>query len=99
MSRPRNFSWFVEGKIAGMGYPMDSDIPFLAAQGIKTLVSIAGAQNYRESAAAHGLTVHSIAVQDFCPPTMEQMDDFLKIVDNAESVNIHLQMWSSTPDY
>ena len=87
MSQPRNFSWFVEGKLAAMGYPMNEDLAFLAEQGIKTLIDLTGSCLYRESAVSHGFTVHSIAIQDFCPPTIEQIEDFLNIVDNAENVS------------
>ena len=85
--QPRNFSWFVEGKLAGMGYPTDENMPFLAEQNIKTLVNITRDQYYLDSAAAHGMTVHSIDVQDFCPPTNEQIEEFLSIADNADSVS------------
>ena len=85
MSQPRNFSWFVEGKLAGMGCPRDEDIPFLKDQGIKTLVNLTSfsAPNYIKSAEEHELTVHSITIQDFCPPTMEQIQQFISILDNA----------------
>ena len=83
---PRNFSWFVARKLAGFGYPTDENIPFLAAQGIKTLVNTTGTHYYEEAATTHGLTVHSIAVQDFCPPTVEQIEEFIRIVDNADGV-------------
>ena len=91
MSGPRNFSWFVEGKLAGMGYPKDEDIPFLAQEGVKTLVNLTAGDShlYESPARTHGMTVHCINIQDFCPPTMEQIEEFLRIVENAKTVNAH----------
>ena len=92
LSQPANFSWFVEGKLAAMGYPnKDGNIRYLAGQGIKTLVNLTRGQSYSESPAAHGLTVHSISIRDFHAPTMEQIEDFLRVADNAkpESVSPH----------
>ena len=86
---PRNFSWFVEGKLAGMGYPMIEHFPFLAKEGIKTLVNLTShdPSTYEEdSARASEVAVHSINIQDFTPPTLEQIEQFLQIVGNAESV-------------
>ena len=77
----------MEGKLAAMGYPTNEALPFLTEQGIKTLIDLTESCSYRESAVAHGFTVHSIAIQDFCPPTIEQIEDFLKIVDNTEDVS------------
>lgn len=87
MSQPMNFSWFVGGKLAAVGYPMNQDLPFLTEQAIKTLIDLTGSCLYRESAIAQEFTVHSIAIQDFSPPTIEQIENFLKIVDNAENVS------------
>ena len=84
---PRNFTWFVADKLAGMGYPQPEGIPFLAAEGIKTLINVTrGTPNYSEAAAAHRITMHSIDVQDFCPPTTEQIEEFIRLVDNADGV-------------
>lgn len=87
---PRNFSWFIENKLAGLGYPTNEDMSFLTESGIKTLVNLtANSPTYNESATAHGITVHSINIQDFTPPTMSQIDQFLHIVvEEANSVNI-----------
>ena len=92
-SGPRNFSWFVKGKLAGMGYPTSEDVPFLAQLDIRTLVDLTGSYpssscRYTESARACGLTVHSINIQDFCPPTIEQIQEFLKIQESAENVSV-----------
>ena len=94
MSQPSNFSWFVEGKLAAMGYPTNQDLTFLKAQGIKTLINFSNRpSSYRESAEAQGLTVHSIPIQVFYPPTTEQIENFLGIVDTAKSVSIQCSVF------
>ena len=85
---PRNFSWFVEGKLAAMGYPESEDVPFLAMEGIKTLINLTGdSPSYMEAAKTHRITVHStIRIKELLPPTPEQIMKFLQIVENAKSV-------------
>ena len=98
-SQPANFSWFVENKLAGMGYPdRGGNISYLAAQGVKTLVNLTEGQCYSDSPATHGLTVHSIPIPDFHPPTVEQIEDFLRVADNAnpKSVSQHLLHYTQT---
>ena len=120
MTEPRNFSWFVEGLIAGMGYPkgrvgrgipdtrvvrrrhfdgnryshfmsfflpLETDIPFLASVGIKTLINMTRDNYYAEVAEAHGVTVQTIYVPDFEPPSVEQIREFLQVVDSAKEVS------------
>lgn len=88
MTQPFNFSWFVEGKLAGMGYPEDTDIPFLADAGIKTLVNIDPyAPDYIEVAEEYDVAVCTIQIYEFCPPSIEQIQQFLKIVDDAQGVS------------
>ena len=90
MSQPRNFSWFVAGKLAAMAYPTTQDLTFLKAQGIKTLINFSHRpSSYRESAEAQGLTVHSIPIETYYPPKTEQIENFLRIVDTAKSVSIY----------
>ena len=82
MTQPRNFSWFVEGKMAAMAYPV-------ASQGIKSLVNLTADQYYLEAARAHGIATYSISIPEFYPPSMAQFEEFLQIVDNANAVQIN----------
>ena len=88
-TQPRNFSWFVDGKLAGLAYPRDTDIPFLADAGIKTLINITetGTPDYFAVAEAHGIGAHTIPTQAFCPPSNEHIQQFLKIVGEAPGVS------------
>ena len=80
---PRNFSWFVEGKLAGMGFPEEEHFAFLVDSGVKTLVNLT---QFHYSTEPYDIAVHNICVADFYAPTVEQIKEFLEIVDNAQEV-------------
>ena len=88
MTEPRNFSWFVEGKLAGMAYPRETDLAFLAGQGIKTLVNLTPDDYYSGVAEQHGVQMKTIRVPAFEPPTLEQIREFLELVDSTKEVNL-----------
>ncbi len=86
MTEPSNFSWFVEGRLAGMAFPKETDILFLAQSGIKTLVNLTGDECYLEAAKDNGISVHIICVPDFNPPSLQQINRFLELVDATKEV-------------
>ena len=55
--------WFIEGQLAGIGYPKETDIPFLVQNGITTLVNMTRDQYYTEVADANNVTVHEIYIR------------------------------------
>ena len=93
MDAPRNFSWFVENKLAGMGYPKDdAELVYLVRDaGIKTLVNLTEISNYADQAEELGISVHQIAIPDFYPPSVAQIEEFVSIVDKSNGVGIHLE--------
>ena len=89
MTQPRNFSWFVEGKLAGMAYPEKENIPFLVEAGVKRLVNMTEHDaEYTKVASASGITVHNICVAAFCPPSVQQIQEFLDILDSNSEVGM-----------
>ncbi|KAL5460353.1 hypothetical protein EMCRGX_G033798 [Ephydatia muelleri] len=95
MDAPRNFSWFVENKLAGMGYPKDdAELAYLARDaGIKTLVNLTEISNYADQAEELGISVHQIAIPDFYPPSIAQIEEFVSIVDKSNgAVGVHCAM-------
>ena len=87
MKSPMNFSWFIEGKLAAMAYPLDTDFPFLIASGLKTIVNTTQYPAvYADIADVNGITVHNILVEDYTPPSHKQILEFLDILDSAETV-------------
>ena len=83
--RPFNFSWFVDDFLAGMGFPNDADIGFLSGAGVKTLINLTPYDDYSEAAERLGVEVHSLETTDLCPPTLEHINQFIRIVENARS--------------
>ena len=97
-STVQGFSWIEEGQLAAMARPgrqrsLDEDLAFLQSAGIRTLVSLTEEPVPEEALARHGMTGLHLPVEDFTPPTLEQMDRFLKEVEDARvegrGVGIH----------
>lgn len=92
MSQPRNFSWFVDKKVAALAYPNSSaQISFLAEQGITKLINLRGEEvppRYAGEAEARGIEVISIPIDDFTPPTQQQITQFLHIVTTTTTVGL-----------
>lgn len=84
-SQPFNFSWFVDGLLAGMGYPTDADIRFLSEAGVSTVVNLTHSERYSETARQLKLKVCSLPTVDFCPPCPEHIRQFIAIVRSARS--------------
>ena len=78
MAEPRNFSWFVEGKLAGMGWPSAESIQFLADSGIDVLVNLTenNPPAYKEVADHHGIECVHVKIKAYGTPTMEQVQFF-----------------------
>uniref|UniRef100_A0A7N4P4H8 Dual specificity phosphatase 23 n=1 Tax=Sarcophilus harrisii TaxID=9305 RepID=A0A7N4P4H8_SARHA len=84
-SQPPNFSWVLPGRLAGLALPrIPAHYQFLWAQGVRHLVSLTE-RGPPYSDTCPGLRVHRIRVPDFCPPTPEQIDRFVRIVDEANA--------------
>lgn len=75
LRQPFNFSWFVDGLLAGMGYPTtDADIRFLSEAGVSVVVNLTHKERYGEIARQLGLKVYSLPTVDFCPPCPEHIE-------------------------
>lgn len=83
--QPPNFSWVIPGRLAGLALPrLPAHYQFLLDQGVRHLVSLT------ERGPPHidsrpSLTLHRLHIPDFCPPAPEQIDQFVKIVDEANA--------------
>lgn len=78
----RNFSWLIEGEIAGMAKPAStvSDFEFLKDNNIDAIVSLSEFPLDENLVEEFGFEVKHIPVRDFESPRMEQVEDFLKFV-------------------
>ncbi|NWH83191.1 DUS23 phosphatase, partial [Piaya cayana] len=95
-SKPPNFSWVVEGRLAGLAMPREpGHYQFLLGQGVRHLVSLS------ERAPPHhaccpDIQLHQLRVPDFTPPTPRQIQSFLRLVEVAnarsEAVAVHCML-------
>jgi atypical dual specificity phosphatase len=67
----QNFSWLVEGEVAGMARPDPSDADRLRDLGINALVSLTRRPPFFDPPV--GLTILHLPVSDMTPPTQEQL--------------------------
>ncbi|XP_073493724.1 dual specificity protein phosphatase 23 [Phyllobates terribilis] len=90
---PHNFSWVEPGLIAAMAMPrLPAHYDYLYENGIRHLVTLTENKPlYLDT--CPGITLHRIRIMDFCPPSLEQIKTFLKIVEDArakrEAVAVH----------
>ena len=88
ISAVRGFSWVVPGELAAMPLPgrerpLDQDAAFLAQEGIRVLVSLTETPPDAEVLASRSIAQAHIPVQDFHAPTLEQMIDFVAVVEES----------------
>lgn len=85
---PLNFSWIVDGRVAGMARPRPGDLPWLRAQGVTAVLSLTES---RPDLA--GFDVHHIPVVDMTSPTLEQLREAVgfirRVVDGGGAVVTH----------
>lgn len=77
---PRNFSFVVEGVLAGLARPRHGDIAALPSHGVVALVSLTEAPLDRDAVARQGLEYLHLPVRDFGAPSMETVETFVKFV-------------------
>ncbi|XP_024606767.1 dual specificity protein phosphatase 23 isoform X2 [Neophocaena asiaeorientalis asiaeorientalis] len=83
--QPPNFSWVLPGRLAGLALPrLPAHYQFLLDQGVRHLVSLTE-RGPPHSDSCPGLTLHRLRIPDFCSPGPEQIDRFVKIVDEANA--------------
>ncbi|XP_041579411.1 dual specificity protein phosphatase 23 isoform X1 [Vulpes lagopus] len=84
-AQPPNFSWVLPGRLAGLALPrLPAHYRFLREQGVRHLVSLTE-RGPPHSDSCPGLTLHRLRIPDFCPPAPEQIDRFVRIVDEASA--------------
>jgi atypical dual specificity phosphatase len=78
-----NFSWLVEGRVAGMARPDPSDAERLLELGITAVVSLTRRPPFFET--PPGLAVCHLPVVDFMPPTQTQLLEAVAFMEAALS--------------
>jgi atypical dual specificity phosphatase len=82
------FSWIVPGELAAMPLPgrdrpLDQDAVFLEQEGIRVLVSLTEEPPNVDTLASHSIEQRHLPVQDFAPPTLEQMTEFVALIEDS----------------
>lgn len=72
---PRNFSWFVDKKIAGMAWPSAESFPFLAENGISVLINLTETNPpaYHSIATSHNIRCIHCNIKAYGTPSLEQV--------------------------
>jgi atypical dual specificity phosphatase len=78
----RNFSWVVPGEVAGCARPhMAASLKTLAAEGVKTVMTLTEEPLPAAWVAGAGLEAMHIAVSDMGAPTPEQLEEAVAAID------------------
>eukprot|EP00800_Vazella_pourtalesii_P005134 TRINITY_DN1596_c0_g1_i1.p1 TRINITY_DN1596_c0_g1~~TRINITY_DN1596_c0_g1_i1.p1 ORF type:complete len:147 (-),score=18.33 TRINITY_DN1596_c0_g1_i1:176-616(-) len=94
-----NFSWVIEGKLAGLAYPHgDKDFSVLIQHGIKVLINLTGYTDkyYRASAMKTNMEIVVIPIANFKAPSVDTADEVVASIQAAlaadKPVAVHCQM-------
>lgn len=93
-----NFSWLIEGKLAGSARPggdgpEESDLQFLQSQGIRAIVTLCHRQSSPELLEKYGLMSKYLPVDDFKAPSLELVEKAVGYIErrleNNQPVLVH----------
>ncbi|MDQ4049998.1 MAG: dual specificity protein phosphatase 23 [Thermoproteota archaeon] len=84
--RPTNFSWVMEGKLAGSGLPVsEEEFRWLFEKGIKTIVTIREVPLPSKWFDGKDIDYLHLKVEDYGAPSVEVMDETVDYIDNKIS--------------
>ncbi|HKU50209.1 MAG TPA: dual specificity protein phosphatase 23 [Nitrososphaera sp.] len=73
--RPTNFSWVIEGKLAGCGLPFTEDeFEWLVERGIRSIVTVREVPLPSDWFSGSDVSYKHVKVEDFGAPTIEELD-------------------------
>jgi len=86
VSPSEGFSWIVPGELAAMPLPgrnrsLDQDAAYLEQEGIRVLVSLTEEAPEAGTLSSHFIEQRHLPVEDYAPPTQEQMTEFAALVE------------------
>jgi len=86
MRSPYGFSWLIEGELAAMARPAGrSDFEALKKAGVCQIISLTPMPLSKPLVREFGFAYLHIPVADFQPPTPEQIDAFIRAVEDAKA--------------
>jgi len=74
--------------LPGRDRPLEQDAAFLEQEGIRVLVSLTENPPDGEVLARRAIDQISIPIQDYAPPTLEQMVEFVAVVEDSVAAGI-----------
>ena len=92
--RPTNFSWVIEGKLAGSGLPVtENEFKWVVDKGIKSIVTVREVPLPSEWFDGGDIDYVHLRVEDFGAPTVEEIDEAVNFIDkkirNNRPVLVH----------
>ncbi|MFH1468650.1 MAG: protein-tyrosine phosphatase family protein [Pseudomonadota bacterium] len=91
---PLNFSWVLPDRLAGMARPgffqdLDSDLTWLAAAGVRLVITLTESPLPAEELARHGIAVRHLPVVDFTAPSRAQLAEVVRCMREEGPVAVH----------
>ncbi|MGQ4833549.1 MAG: dual specificity protein phosphatase 23 [Candidatus Asgardarchaeia archaeon] len=85
MSAPPNFSWIIEKKLAGSGYPRESNFKWLYDNGIRAIVNLTERPYDSKIIEKFKFRYLHLPIPDFGVPTVDEAKQYVKFVDEMIS--------------
>jgi atypical dual specificity phosphatase len=86
MDKPTNFSWVIDGKLAGCGLPVTEDeFEWLVDQGIRSIVTVREVGLPSDWIDGVDIDYLHLTVEDFGAPTIEELDQAIGFIDQQIS--------------
>ena len=84
--KPTNFSWVIDGKLAGCGLPVTNDeFDWVIAQGIKSIVTVREVALPSDWFNGGDIDYLHLAVEDFGAPNLEELVQAVDFIDQQIS--------------
>jgi len=85
-------NWIIDGKLGQSNYPKPEDFDYLHREGIRAIVSIRAIDSPRDRRDARiirekGFEYLGVYVKDFTAPTLDQIYEINKFIDNMININ------------
>lgn len=96
-SRPTNFSWIIEGKLAGSGMPVtSSQFLWVVTHGVKSIVTVRELplpSKWFNDNLVNDIEYFHLNVEDYGAPTLEELDNVVRYIqlqiENGKPVMVH----------
>jgi atypical dual specificity phosphatase len=96
-SRPTNFSWIIEGKLAGSGMPVtSSQFLWVVTHGVKSIVTVRELplpSKWYNDNLVNVIDYFHLNVEDYGAPTLEELDNVVRYIqlqiENGKPVMVH----------